>query len=155
MKGDDARLEAHGGPRGHEALAKLGHDFWELIGTDMRSCVDQDVRRRTVGHQSMEDFAYRSALVGPRVQLAIAVGTGAALAEAVVGLRIDDSLLVERRDVAPARLRGLAPIEDDRADAVLREPERAEKTGRTRPHDDHGASSLADRPEPRSRDGGL
>ena len=78
-----------------------------------------------------------------RVELAVGERARAALAEAVVAVRVDDALAVEPRDVEPPAAHVAPALEHDRAEAALDERERREEPGGSRAHDDR-------RPAPRT-----
>src|SRR5690606_16506872 len=92
--------------------------------------------RGPVAHQDLEDVADVPALVGARIELAVAVRPGAALAEAVVRVLVDRLAAVEEGEIAPPRLHLLSAIEDDRGDAVPCELVGREEPGRPRADDD-------------------
>ena len=92
--------EAEANADGLEVATQRRDHLWQPVGADMRTRVGEDRRRGTVRGQDREYVAHRAALVGPRVELAIAVGARAALTKAVVAIDVYFAPLVERRQVA-------------------------------------------------------
>jgi hypothetical protein len=87
-----------------------------------------------------EDFqhiANIAALVGSRVQLAVAVGSRTALTEAVVAVDIDNPFLIQTPEIEASRLHLATAIDHDRRDAVPREFVTAEQPGWPVADDDH------------------
>jgi hypothetical protein len=143
-RGDLGRqLEAD--PDRLEALAHRGQDLGQPIRADVRAGVDQDVGRRAVQREDLDHVADVAALVGPGVELAVGVGAGAALAEAVVAVGIDAAVLGQALQVPAPRLHQLAAIDDDRGDPGARELVRAVQTRRTGADDDHRGAGDRDR----------
>ena len=117
----------------------------------MRPRVDENRRVGAVRDQLLEHRRDRSALLRPGVELAVAVRAGAALAEAVVRLRIDDALLVQRGEIAPARLHRLPALDHDRRHTVLRQTQRRENAGGSITDDHDGPTATQRRKRRRTR----
>ena len=106
--------------------------------------------------------AMSSLLAAPRVELAVAVRAGAALAEAVVAVGIDLPALGDGREVEASRAHVLAALEDQRTQTELDGAQGREEPGRARARrsprwascsrsGDRAGSSPAGRRERRSR----
>ena len=76
----------------------------------MRARIDQDVFGCSVQRQELDHVAHAAALVRARIKLAVAVGTGATFAEAVVAVAIDLAALVQAFEIEAPRLDELAAI---------------------------------------------
>ena len=72
-----------------ELFPEARDDFGKLIRADVRARVRQNIFRSAVANQDFDDVADAAALVRARVELAVAVRTRAALAEAIVAVGID------------------------------------------------------------------
>src|SRR5207245_10981257 len=72
-----------------DGRAERLHDLREAVRPDVRVRVDQDIGRRTVAHQHVEHASNGSPFRRAGVELAVGERAGAALAEAVVALRVD------------------------------------------------------------------
>src|SRR5690606_24199172 len=117
-------------------LAERGDHLGQAVAADVWARVHEDLGRGPVAHQDLEDVADVPALVGARIELAVAVRPGAALAEAVVRVFVDRLAAGEEGEIAPPRLHLLSAYEDDRGDAVPGELEGREEPGRPRADDD-------------------
>ena len=135
---DDARPETKLHADTLEPLAQRRHHLGQPVRADVRSRVDEDVRRRAVQREQLQHVAHAAALVRTRVQLAVAVRPRASLAEAVVAVAVDHAVAIQPFQVVTPRLHALAAVDDDRADAVAREPVGAEQPRRP-VADDHDA----------------
>ena len=102
----------------------------------MRPGVDQDLFRRALLDQDLQHVPHVASFVGPCVELAVRESSRAALAEAVVAVRVHQAVLVEQLEISAARLDLLAAFDDRRADAMPRQFVGAEHPGGTIAHDD-------------------
>ncbi len=108
------------------------------VRADVRPRIDEDLGRSAVSDEHAQITSrYRPALVRARVELAVAVRPSATFAKAVVRVRVDNSLLVEERDVAPACLHRFATLEQHGTDATFGKPQCSEQTGRPGSDHDH------------------
>jgi len=133
-----------------DGRAERLHDLREAVRPDVRVRVDQDIGRRTVVHQHVEHVADGAALGRAGVELPVGERAGAALAEAVVVLRVDDPRACDPGDGVTASADVGSALEDDRPEPALDQRERREQPGGTRPHD-HGRRCTADVTESRRR----
>ena len=133
-----ARAEAHDHTRGLEALAEVSDDLRQPVRADVRSRVRQDARGRPARGQQAEDEVHIAPLGRAGVELAVAERACAALAEAVVGVRVDHALAVEAGQKGSAAADVWAALEQDGANAAERETPRSEEARGTSA-DDHDA----------------
>lgn len=95
-----------------------------------------------VFHEPAEGGVPIAALLGPRVELAVRVGAGSALAETVVGLRIHPTFPDEGHEVPTALAHGLSPFEDNGAQPQFNQSQCAEQSSRSSAHDHHFRCAL-------------
>jgi hypothetical protein len=88
-----AEAERHAVPL--QALPDGGDDVGQLVAADVGAGVSQYRAGRAVQRQHLEHVTAVAALVGPGVELAVAVRARSPLAEAIVAVRIDDAQLVQ------------------------------------------------------------
>src|SRR5262249_7142324 len=87
-----AHAEADGTPGALERLAQRTHDARQPVRADVRPPARQDLGRRAVSDEHLQDTPDGGARSGARVELAVRVGTGAALPKAVVAVGIDPQI---------------------------------------------------------------
>ena len=138
----DPRREADLAPTVADRRAERLHHLREPVRADVRVRVDQDVGRRAVADEDVEDGPDRAPLRRARVELAVGERAGAAFAEAVVALRVDDARAGDPGDGVTAPANVGAALEDDRAEATLDERERGEEAGGPGADDDGGRSRV-------------
>ena len=85
-----------------DALAQASRHVRQDVGADVRMMVPEDVLRRARGDECFEQEAHAPVL-DPGVELAVAVGTGAAFAEEVVALGRQLARRMEAFDVVATR----------------------------------------------------
>ena len=133
----DAGPEAHGAGGAPDRLPHRLDDARQAVRPDVGPPAREDLRRRTVRHQRLQNAAHRTAGCAARVELAVGVRAGAALAEAVVRLGIDGLPAVRGREGAPSRLDVAAALEHGHPEASGEAVERAEQPRGTAPDDRH------------------
>ena len=127
--------EMHLAAQPDDVLAHRADDVLEDVRPDVRFCLGQDVRRRAVRHQRVQyDLAER--IVDARHQLAVGIGSRAALAELDVAPLGERAAAPELLDRPVAVFHTVAALEHDRTVAVFREQMRREQSRRTE-SDDH------------------
>src|SRR5690606_34787257 len=112
----DAALEHELDPRRLEVLPQRGDHPWQAVRADVRPRIDQDLGRRPVGDEHVQHRLDRPPLLRTRVELAVAERPRPTFAEAVVAVRIEDTVAGERREVASPRANGSTALEDATAD---------------------------------------
>ncbi len=119
-----APVEAH--PVRLEPRAERGQDLVQTIGADVRARVVQDLGRRAAGDQLLEQRDLER-VSHARVELAVGVGAGAALAEEQVRLGIGKTRALEGVQRAAAIAQRVAAIHEVDGHAVARQHERREE----------------------------
>ena len=95
-------------------------------------------------HQDLDHVADVTTLVSAGIELPVAIGACASLAETVVTVRVDNAALRQAPEIAASRLHLLASLQDDRSNALTRELIGAEQAGWTGPYDDNPGSCPVD-----------
>ena len=124
---DNARIEMILAAMLHNRLPHAGDDGGQAVGADMGVDVDHDVGVGAMLHEELQHLADVAALGGARVELAVAVGPCAALAEAPVAVGVHLLGAHHADDVGLALLHGLAALDDDGLHAQLQRPQGCEE----------------------------
>ena len=103
----------------HYRAAHVGDDAAEAVGAYMCVSLKEYVGVGTMLDKGSQHRTNIATLGGARVELAVAVGAGAAFAEAPVAVGVDDLLACQSGDVVFALLHGLAAFHDDGFHAQL------------------------------------
>ena len=118
-------------------LAQRAEHARQAVRADVGARVGLDLAGRAEADQIGDHRGDADTILRPRVELAVGVGPGAPLAEAVVRAR-HQLAAGDERQIAPARLHRLALLEDRRRHARLGQAQR--RPGPRRPRaDDHHA----------------
>src|SRR5262249_28081794 len=131
----DPRRESDLAAACSDRVADRLHDAREPVRADVRVRVDEDVRRRAVANEDLDDAAPVAALRRPRVELPVGDRPRAALAEAVIAVRVDDALPVDACDVETPPADVPSPLQDDGPHPALDQAERGEEPPGTRADD--------------------
>ena len=75
--------------RTENGVTHILNDSRQLISTNMRMSVSQDIRRGTMLAEYIENLLYRATLLTACIELAIRIGTCSTLAKAVIALCIN------------------------------------------------------------------
>ena len=94
-------------------LAHTADDDGELVRTDMRVRIDEDLRVGTEAAEDAQDLLHATTLLAPCVELAIREGSSPTFAEAVVGLGIDKTRLLQLDEVTTTLHHVLPTLDDD------------------------------------------
>ena len=82
------RLKMHLTTTSDNGVAHVLDDARQLVGTDMRMGVGEDVRRGAMLTEHLENLLDVATLLAAGIELAIAIGTGTSLSKTVVALTI-------------------------------------------------------------------
>lgn len=123
-------------PGVEDRLPDTLHDARQLVGADMGMGLVEDFGRCAVEHERLQRLVVVAALLAAREELAVGEGSGAALAEGVVGIGVDRAVAVDLRDVALAG-RDVAPsLHNDGFQPQLDKPQGGKESRRPRSDDD-------------------
>jgi hypothetical protein len=142
---DRLALEAVDHALALQMLAQRRQHLGQQVRAHVRPRLDRDLGGRAEAHEIGQHLLDAFAILAARVELAVGVRARAAFTEAVVRVGIQRAPL-EVGQIAPPRLHGLAPLEDGRRHARLREPQRRPGPRGARADDDHGGWGPARRP---------
>lgn len=114
-------------------------DGRQAVGADMGVDVDHDVGIGAMLDEETQHLAHVATLGGARIELAVAVGPGAALAEAPVAVGVHLLGAHQADNVALALFHGLAPFHDDGPHAQLQSLEGRKEARRAGTDDKDGS----------------
>ncbi len=120
-------------PVGLEARAQHGQDAVQAVGADVGARVVEDLRRRAARDQLLQQ-RHLQRVFHARVELAVGVGAGAALAEEEVAFGIGLARAVEAGQRAPALPEHGPAFQDLDGDTAARQHQRGEEAGRAGAH---------------------
>ena len=141
----DARAEMYLAAACQNGLAHGLDYFRQFVGADVRVHVHEYVDGCAVLAEPLQHGVDRPALLAAGVELAVGIGAGAALAETVVAVGVDDALAADAGHVDAARVDVLAALQHHRAHAQRDEAQCGEKAGGACAHDD-GLRSIGRQP---------
>ena len=133
----DTSAEMHLAARGDDGLAHGFYHRGKLVGADMRVGVDEYIFLRAMLMEYLKHFLYRPALFAAGIEFAVGVSAGTALAEAIVGVGVYDSLAVDSCHVASATVYILAAFEYYRLETELDKFKSREQACRTGSDNNH------------------
>ncbi|MNS97549.1 hypothetical protein D3C72_1318860 [compost metagenome] len=132
----DARFEADLAAQLDDLGAHLLDHADQAEGADMRACLVQDVFRRAGAHELVEHLAaIVLGVLDLAVQLAVRERARAAFAKLHVRLGVEHALAPQAEGVPGALAHFLAALQDDRAEARLRQDQAGQQAARA--HADH------------------
>ena len=121
-----AGIEPHLAAVHADHLAHPGDDPGQLVRPDMGMRVDANVRVGAALNEDAEHAVDRPAFHRARIEFSIRIRACPPFAETVVGMRIDDPLLLDGAQVAPPVLDILPALEHHRLQAMADQVERSE-----------------------------
>ena len=137
------RLEMDLCARSDDGLAHVSHQLRQHVGPQMRVRVHADVRGCPKGDEKIENAVHIAALFGAGVQLAVGIGARPAFAEAVVGMRVDQSFGVDLLDILEPGANIASALQQHGLDAGLEEGQGRKISARSGP--DHNHALIAER----------
>ena len=133
----DPRVEADLAAGMADGFADVGDDLGQPVGADVGVRLIKDCVGGAVKMEELQGPAVVAALFRSRVELAVGKGARAALAEAVVGVRVERMFAMDQGDVALAAADILAALEHDRLESAFDQTQGREKSGRPRADDEN------------------
>ncbi len=97
-----------------DGVAHVFNDAWQLVGTDMRMGICQDIGIGTMLAEYVQNLIYTSPFLASGIEFAVTISTGSTFTETVVALPIYLLSLGNVREVLLAFAHILASLQHDR-----------------------------------------
>ena len=130
----------------HQVRAQRREHARQAVRSDVRARLRLDIDGRAEAHQIGDDVGDRGAILGARVELAVGERPRPALAKTVVRARRQLAAR-QQRQIAAARLHGLALFDDGDRNVRFRQSQRCPRSSGAGADDDHARRGSPRRPE--------
>ena len=114
-----------------DSVPHVFNDTRQFVRTYVRMCIYQYRSGGSMLAEDVQNLVYITALFAACVQLAIRVGSGTSLSEAVIGLRVDELLAADLRQVFLAFPYVLSTFHNDGAQTELYQAQSGEESSGT------------------------
>ena len=134
-------LEMHFAATLDDGVAHVFNDAWQLVGTDMRMGICQDIGIGTMLAEYVQNLVYTSPFLASGIEFAVTISTGSTFTETVVALPIYLLSLGNVREVLLAFAHIFASLQHDRTVTQFYQAQGSEEAARSLTHNDNPRSA--------------